>query len=115
MTSTTVAATAAPLADGIAAPVVAYTATCPAPGGGWELVPTWPGDLAGLAKYDVEMLIADSWVSLTGWSNPAEPNSATLHGQPANASYTVRMTAVMTDGSRSANTPTPVVAPATSC
>ena len=61
------------------------------------------------------MLITDSWVSLTGWKNAADQTSATLHGQPANATYTIRMTAVLTDGSRSVNTATPIAAPATPC
>ncbi|MCE9620764.1 MAG: NERD domain-containing protein [Actinomycetia bacterium] len=118
--SSTVPETAAPTTvppptNALPAPVVAYTAVCPAPGAGWELLPTWPGDIEGLAEYDVEMLITDSWVSLTGWKNATEETSATLHGQPANATYTIRMTAVLTDGSRSVNTPTPVTAPAESC
>lgn len=118
--SSTVPATAAPTTippptNAVPAPVVAYTAVCPGPGAGWEMVPTWPGDIEGLAEYDVEMLITDSWVSLAGWKNAAEETSATLHGQPANATYTIRMTAVLADGSRSANTPTPITAPAESC
>lgn len=118
--SSTIPATAAPTTipaptNAVPAPVVVYTAICPAPGAGWELVPTWPGDIEGLAEYYVEMLITDSWVSLAGWKTAAEETSAILHGQPANATYTIRMTAVLTDGSRSANTPTPVTAPAESC
>ena len=109
-TSTTVAVT-----NALSAPVVVYTAVCPAPGAGWDMVPTWPGDIEGLLEYDVEMLITESWVSLTGWNNATEETSATLHGQPANASYTIRMTAVLTDGSRSVNTPTTITAPATAC
>ena len=104
-----------PPTNALPAPVVAYTAVCPAPGAGWELVPTWPGDIEGLAEYDVEMLITESWVSLAGWKNAAEETSATLHGQPAGAIYTIRMTAVLTDGSRSVSTPTPVTAPAEAC
>ena len=116
--STTVAPTAPPttaVTNALPAPLVQYTAICPVPGAGWELVPTWPGDIEGLAEYDVEMLITDSWVSLTGWKNAADQTSAILHGQPANAAYTIRMTAVLADGSRSVNTPTPVTAPATEC
>jgi len=118
-TSTTVAATVpsttVPLTNALPAPLVQYTAVCPGPGAGWDLVPTWPGDIEGLAEYDVEMLITESWVSLAGWKNAAQETSATLRGQPANATYTVRMTAVLADGSRSVNTPTPVVAPAETC
>ena len=104
-----------PPTNALPAPLVAYTAVCPVPGAGWELVPTWPGDIEGLAEYDVEMLITDSWVSLTGWKNAADETSAILHGQPANATYTIRMTAVLTDGSRSVNTATPITSPATAC
>lgn len=116
--STTVAPTAPPttaVMNGLPAPLVQYTAVCPAPGAGWEMVPTWPGDVENLKEYDVEMLITDSWVSLAGWKNAAEETSATLRGQPANATYTIRMTAVLVDGSRSANTPTPITSPATGC
>lgn len=116
--STTVAPTAPPttaVMNAYPAPLVQYTAICPVPGGGWELVPTWPGDIPDLAEYDVEMLITDSWVSLASWKNAAEETSAILHGQPANASYTIRISAVLVDGSRSTNTPTPVTAPATDC
>lgn|GEM_PF-2613067 len=120
--STTVEPTAPPTApptsapiNGLAAPLVQYTAVCPSPGAGWDMVPTWPGDIEGLKEYDVEMLITDSWVSLTGWKNAVDETSAILHGQPANATYTIRMTAVLTDGSRSVNTPTPIAAPATAC
>ncbi len=118
--SSTVPATVAPTTipaptNAVPAPVVAYTAVCPGPGAGWEMVPTWPGDIEGLAEYDVEMLITDSWVSIAGWKHAADETSATLHGQPANATYTIRMTAVLTDGSRSANTPTVITAPATAC
>jgi len=111
----TVATTIPPPTNALAAPVVAYTAICPVPGAGWEMVPTWPGDIEGLVEYDVEMLITDSWVSLTGWKNAAEETSAILHGQPANATYTIRMTAVLTDGSRSVNSATPIAAPADPC
>ena len=104
-----------PPTNALPAPVVAYTAACPGPGAGWELVPTWPGDIEGLAEYDVEMLITDSWVSIAGWKNAAEETSATLHGQPANATYTIRITAVLTDGSRSTNTPTEITAPSNAC
>lgn len=113
--STTPPSTTPPVTNALPAPVVAYTAVCPGPGAGWDMVPTWPGDIEGLLEYDVEMLITDSWVSLTGWKNATEETSATLHGQPANASYTIRMTAVLADGSRSVNTPTPVTSPADSC
>ena len=68
-----------PPANALPAPLVAYTAVCPVPGAGWEMVPTWPGDIEGLAEYDVEMLITDSWVSLTGWKAAADETSATLH------------------------------------
>jgi hypothetical protein len=61
------------------------------------------------------MLITESWVSLTGWKNAADETSAILHGQPANATYTMRITAVLSDGSRSVNTPTSIAAPATDC
>ena len=114
-TSSTASSTTIPPTNDLSAPVVAYTAVCPAAGGGWEMVPTWPGDIEGLAEYDVEMLITDSWVGLAGWHDAAEETSATLHGQPADAEYTIRMTAVLTDGTRSANTPTEIVTPATDC
>ena len=113
--STVAATTILPPTNDLPAPVVAYTAVCPGPGAGWELVPTWPGDIEGLAEYDVEILITVSWVSIAGWKNSAEETSATLHGQPANASYTIRITAVLTDGSRSTNTPTEVTSPSTDC
>ncbi len=113
-TAPTVPPTSAPL-NALPAPLVQYTASCPSPGAGWELVPTWPGDIENLMAYDVEMLITDSWVSLTSWKNAAQETSATLHGQPANATYMIRISAVLNDGSRSTNTPTQITAPATGC
>ena len=118
--STTVETTVGPTTtvtptNDLPAPVVEYTAVCPVPGAGWEMVPTWPGNFEGLAEYDVEMLITDSWVSIAAWRSATEETAATLQGQPANAVYTIRMTAVLNDGTRSANTPTEITTPATEC
>lgn len=113
--STIATTTTLPVMNSLPAPIVQYTPMCPTPGAGWEMVPTWPGDIEGLKEYDVEMLITDSWVSLASWTRADEQTSATLHGQPANATYTIRITAVLLDESRSAATPTPITTPATEC
>ncbi len=118
--TTTVASTVAPTTTAaptnpLLAPVVEYTAVCPAPGAGWEMIPTWPGDITDLAEYDVEMLITNSWVSIAKWKDEAEETPATLRGQPADAKYTIRMTIVLDDGTRSANTPTEISTPSATC
>ena len=108
-------ASAAPLAAAVAAPVAAFDAACPVEGAGWELQPLWPGDATGLARYDVEIQSLDgSWSNLPPIESAAAPWDG-LDGQAPGATYTVRITAVMTDGSRSAGEATVIAAPATGC
>lgn len=114
---TTPAVTPAPgsLAAGLAAPTVQFSPLCPAPGAGWQMQPVWPGDLAGLAQYDIEMANPDgSWVALTPLPTASTPWGS-LVGQAPGTTLSIRITAVMTDGSRSINQPTDVVTPAESC
>ncbi|MGB8859153.1 MAG: nuclease-related domain-containing protein [Ilumatobacteraceae bacterium] len=104
-----------PMAAAVAAPTVAFTPECPVPGAGWALLPVWPGDLEGLTMYDVEIQSLDgSWSQLPALSNAGAPWDA-LVAQLPNSTYTLRITAVMNDGSRSANTPTVISVPATDC
>lgn len=113
----TVPATAAHtgLAAGVAAPAVAFVPLCPAAGAGWQLQPTWPGDLDNLQQYDIELQNADgTWTALAPLATPQTPWGS-LSGQPAGVSLTVRITAVMTDASRSISTPTVINAPAEAC
>lgn len=102
-------------AASLAAPKVEFAATCSAPGAGWQFRPVWPGDLPGLSRYEVETQSLDgSWSQLP----PLESSDSAwdaLTGQPAGAAYTMRITAVLADGSRSPSTPTVVVTPSAAC
>ena len=96
------------------APPVAFTATCPAPGGGWQLSPVWPGDVPGLLRYEIELQNLDAtWSALPPIDSPLSAWTS-LIGQVPNAAYTMRITAVLAD-SRVASEPTIVTAPATAC
>ena len=78
--STTVAGQvgAAPtgLAVDVAAPPVAFVPLCPAVGAGWQLQPQWPGDLANLRQYDIELQNPDgTWLALEPLATPQTPLS----------------------------------------
>ncbi len=104
-----------PLAAALPAPTVAFSAVCPAAGSGWQLVATWPGDVDGLTQYDVELQNADAtWTALAPLLSAAV-TAASLAGYGPNVTVTLRITAVMTDGSRSANQPTPFTTPTSPC
>ncbi|MEN9645705.1 MAG: hypothetical protein RL238_2374 [Actinomycetota bacterium] len=106
---------AAPVAP-VPAPSVNVLPVCPTPGAGWSLVPGWPGDLAGLAQYELEVLGPDGAWSLVGAFATADAvTTAALTGQAPNITVTLRITAAMADGSRSPATATPVITPATAC
>lgn len=97
------------------APAVTFATTCPAPGDGWQLTPVWPGDMADLTRYEVDMRVPDgSWVGLPTIEAADAPWNA-LVGQPANATYTMRVTAVFADATRVSSEPTVIVAPAVEC
>lgn len=99
----------------VAPPTVGFTATCPTPGGGWQLTPIWPGDVPGLVRYDVEVQNLDaSWRSLEAIVDAQSPWTSLL-SQPANAAYMVRVTAVVADAANVVSDPTLVAAPATVC
>lgn len=103
-----------PVADPVA-PAVAFAASCPAPGGGWQLSPVWPGDVAGLVRYEIELQNLDAtWSPLPSMETADAPWTSLL-GQPANAAYTMRMTAVLGDDARVVSAPTIITAPATDC
>jgi hypothetical protein len=100
----------------VPAPVVSILPVCPTPGAGWSLVPAWPGDLAGLAQYELELLGPDGAWSVVGVFATADTAAAAaLTAQPPNITVTLRITAAMADGSRSPATATPVITPATAC
>ncbi len=104
-----------PLAANLPAPTVAFSAVCPAAGSGWQLVATWPGDIDVLAQYDVELQNADgTWTALAPLLS-ASVTAASLEGYGPNVTVTVRITAVLIDGSRSANQPTPFTTPTSPC
>lgn len=114
---TTPGVTPAPgqLASGLAAPTVQFSPLCPAPGAGWQMQPVWPGDLAGLAQYDIELANLDgTWGALAPLPTADTPWGS-LVGLAPGTTLTIRITAVMTDGSRSINQPTAVVTPGESC
>jgi hypothetical protein len=103
------------LAASLPAPKVEFASTCPAPGAGWLLQPVWPGDIVGLVKYEVEIQSLDgSWSQLAPLTT-ADALWDSLSAQPANATYTVRITAAMSDGSRTVNAPAVISAPPTPC
>lgn len=103
------------LASGLAAPTVAFSPLCPALGAGWQMQPVWPGDLAGLVQYDIELAGPDgSWVALAPLPTASTPWGSLVGQSPGNT-LTIRITAVMTDASRSINQPTTVVVPPESC
>ncbi len=100
----------------IPAPTVAFIPVCQTPGSGWSLVPSWPGDVANLAKYDIEILGADgNWTVTGSFATTDTAAAAALVGQPPNTTVTVRIIAVLADGSRSPGTSTPIITPATAC
>lgn len=104
-----------PLAASLPAPTVAFSAVCPAAGAGWQLVPDWPGDIAGLTQYDVELQAADgTWTPLAPLLSSAV-TVAELEAQPANTTLMFQITAVMSDGSRSITQPTPFTTPTSPC
>ena len=97
------------------APKIEFAATCPAPGGGWQLAPDWPGDAPGLLRFDVEVLSLDmSWRSLDPLVDAQTP-WLSISSQPANASYTVRIAAVYEDATRVVSEPEEIAAPASDC
>ena len=111
-TSTTLAG---PLAEGLEAPVVSFTAVCPGAGQGWNWVADWPGDLPGLDYYAVEFQNADGTWSPLAPLESAAVSSVSIGGQAPNVTVTVRVTAVMTDASTSPNQPTSFTSPTSPC
>ena len=104
----------APVAN-VPAPAVAFVPVCSAPGAGWSLVPSWPGQVKSFRRYDVELLGADGqWTVATSFATTNTAGAA-LAGQGPNTTVTVRIIAVLTDGSRSPGTSTPIITPATAC
>lgn len=113
--STLPASTVPPLAAAVAAPAVGFTPACAAPGAGWTLIPNWPGDLAGLGSYQLEMQQADgTWSPVAAFST-ADTSGAVIAGQGPNVSLTLQIVAIMSDGSKSVGAPTVVITPATAC
>lgn len=111
-TSTTVSG---PMAAALPAPLVSFSPVCPSPGSGWQLLADWPGDVPGLQQYDVELQDAEgAWSMLTPLMSSAVTIAA-LEAQPPNTTLTLRITAVMTDGSRSINQPTEITTPTSAC
>lgn len=103
------------LAAAVAPPVGSFQPVCPAPGSGWHITPAWPGDLAQLANYMVEQQSLDgTWIALAPITSATAPWDA-LSGQAPGARYTLRVVAVMTDGSRSEGAAVAVAAPDTAC
>jgi hypothetical protein len=100
----------------IPSPTVRILPTCPTPGQGWSLVPTWPGDVAGLDHYTMELQQPDgTWKPVGTMANANSALGAAITTQPSNTTITVRMTAVLTDGSQSPATVTQIITPAITC
>jgi hypothetical protein len=104
------------LGDQVVAPEVSFVATCPAKGVGWTLTPNWPGDIDHLAEYVVEVRdLKGPWHRLGSFTTRDElAHGALVHQKPGTASG-VRITAVMSDGSRSPKAPAIVAAPKSAC
>ena len=99
----------------VPAPKVEFSYTCPAPGAGWQLQPVWPGDIAGLVQYEIEIQSLDgTWSQLSPLATAQTPWDS-LRAQPANAVYTVRITAATNNRTRSMNAPTVITTPPTTC
>lgn len=112
VTSTTAAG---PMADGVAAPVVSFTAQCITPGAGWDWIADWPGDIPNLQYYDVEVQNPDgSWSPLAPLTSSAV-TAVSVGGQPPGTTVTLRITAVMVDGTRSVNQAAAFTSPASPC
>lgn len=111
---TTTAAGSAPVAS-IPAPAVAFLPVCPGAGSGWSLVPMWPGPVKGLDHYEVAVLGSDGTWEVVSTFATDNTLAAGILGQAPNTTITARITAVLTDGSRSPATATPVITPATAC
>ena len=104
------------LGDQVGAPEVAFVATCPGKGAGWTLTPRWPGDLDHLAAYVVEVRnLKGPWHRLGSFASRGELAKGALVHQKPGAASGVRITAVMSDGSRSPNAPAIVAAPKSAC
>lgn len=103
------------LAAAVPPPAGQFQSTCPAAGAGWHIAPLWPGDVAQLANYSVEQQGLDgNWNALAPLAAAADPWDA-LAGQPAKATFTLRVVAVMADGSRSEGAAVTVTAPDAPC
>lgn len=106
---------AAPMAASVAPPVAQFTAECLAAGTGWGWIATWPGDVANLQQYDVELQNADAtWAKLTPLTSSAV-TSVSAGGQPPSTPITFRITAVMVDGSTQVGAPATFTTPASPC
>ncbi len=102
-------------APGLSAPAIEFTSVCNAVGAGWQLVPTWPGDVAGLAQYVVEAQNLDgSWVQMSAFST-TDTSVGALVQQGPSVSWNLRIVALLADGTRSPASSLVVTTPANSC
>lgn len=103
------------LAGSVPAPALTVSLVCPSEGEGWQIVPDWPGDLAELSSYDIELLGDDGgWTHLTLLES-RDLSVAALSAQPPKVTFTMRATAVMLDMSRAEGSPVEVATPAEAC
>jgi hypothetical protein len=123
-TSTAPVATVAPVTTVAAppkianmpAPTVAFMPVCPAAGAGWSMVPAWPGNPKYLVRYQVEQLGVDGkWSVVSAFATTDAATAAAIPALGPNTTVTVRIVAVMANGSHSPATATPIITPATSC
>jgi hypothetical protein len=113
--STSLFVTPSTAPSSLLAPAVEFTPVCAAPGAGWELVPTWPGDLAAPGEYVVEAQGLDgSWVSMGAFSTP-DAAGGTVAQQAPSVTWNLRIAAVLQDGTRGPATVTLVTTPAFAC
>lgn len=96
-------------------PVAKFVAGCPIAGKGWSMVLTWPGDVQGLARYDIEVQGPTGQWTLTASATKANPARGAIVGQQPNTKLALRITGVLIDGSRSPATTTSIITPATTC
>ena len=103
------------MAATVAPPVAVFTAECLTAGSGWGWIATWPGDVANLARYDVELQNADGTWTLLAPLTSSAVTSLSVSGQPPSNSIVLRVTAVMIDASTQVGAPVSFTTPVSPC
>lgn len=93
-----------------------FRASCPSTGGGWTMVPVWPGTFSGLAYYDyaVQNFVANTWDTL-GYMATPDPGAIRITGLGPQEKRIVRIIAALSNGTASDPRFVLVTAPAEAC